>query len=286
MKILPLNSDREERALLERWRGRLDCPPPDVLLPALEETVLPEETARMVRAHVDACPLCAELAAALREASASPTREAEARISDRLRRRTGERRHFPPLVLAAAAAVCLIATAAYLTRWMNRQDARPAPSGQLAKAEPSRPLPVLALAPPPIQLPPESLTLRSGTPDRYAAALEAALEPFVRADYQQAEVRLEEVARDNSDRPHPHFYLGVAKLLRGNPADALPSLERARELAGPKNSLYPEATWYLAVALEHSGRAESAVAPLGALCGGGSTRDAQACEGLRRLQVR
>jgi hypothetical protein len=71
--------------------------------------------------------------------------------------------------------------------------------------------------------------------------------------------------------------------MRGDAAASVRPLARARALAGSGASLYPEATWYLAVALERSGRGNEALDPLVELCGAGGPRGAQACEGLSRL---
>ena len=52
--------------------GPSACPPPDVLLPAMEG-VLPEPALSRIREHVASCPMCRELSTALDTVTSDPT---------------------------------------------------------------------------------------------------------------------------------------------------------------------------------------------------------------------
>lgn len=269
--------------LLSQWRGRTGCPVPELLLPALEGT-LPEPSLHAVRAHVAGCPICTELAAALDDAAETPDEREVTRVTERVFRSRPSRASYRWAPLAAAAALAIVAGAAYVATRVERIPAPPVHSVSVAPARTPPRVAVLALAAPAIELPPESLALRSGARNRYAAALERALAYYKRGDYAVAAARLERVVRAHPDRPHAHFYLGAALLMRGDAAAAVRPLERARTLGGPGASLYPEATWYLAVALERSERVPEALHPLSQLCGNRGPRGEQACQGLTRLR--
>jgi hypothetical protein len=271
---------------MERWRGRTGCPSPDLLLPAQEQGILPEDLARAVRAHVAGCPLCTELSGALAGVASDPLPDEARRIEERLRFQTrGRWRRWMPS-LAAAAALAAVAVGLYIARTGQRAPASVAQSGAPPVASPPQREPVLALAAPAILLPPESLTLRGEPRSSYAAALEDALIPFTAGNYQAAAAQLEKVTRDHPSRPHAEFYTGVARLMNGAAADATGPLQSARDLSPKGSPLSDEATWYLAVALERSGRGAAAAGPLTDLCNGSGPRKAQACVGLRLLSNR
>jgi hypothetical protein len=252
--------------------------------------MLPEAVARLVRAHLDRCALCRELVETQSMPEVADASSSEiARIDGRVTAAASPvvRRWLP---YAAAAAVILTVGAGYVA-WkqgdtqsrVSRLSVPVPPAPPPAAPSAYRPEFVLALQKPVIELPPESLTLRSASPDQYAAALERALEPFVRDDYPAAARQLEAVARDYPGRAHPAYYLGISRLFSGAPDEAARHLEHAQRLAGRGTSLYAEAAWYRAVALERSGRPALAADALLELCGSGGDRDVQACDGLRTL---
>lgn len=282
--VIPRDAGGDEGPWMEKWQARTGCPPPELLLPAREGSILPGGLEAAVRAHVAGCRLCAELAAVLDEIEAQPSDLEMQRINRRLqheRRATGRSWRVP---LAAAAAVFAIAGAGYFLKSMESPATSPA--SEQTSAPPAVRVPVLALNAPPILLPPESLTLRGEQPNRYGAAIQDALTPFAAGDYVEASARLQRVTTDHPRRPHAQFYLGAARLLNGAAAEAVAPLESARALAPSDSALHAEATWYLALALERSGRAEAVVGPLNELCGGNGPRKAPACEGLRSLSNR
>jgi hypothetical protein len=280
---VPRDADGGEVPWMETWQSRTSCPPPELLLPAQEGSLLPEDLGAAVRAHVAGCPLCAELTIALDAAATAPSEAEARRIEQRLRFQTRARSRSWWTSLAAAAALVAVAGAAYIAR-MSQRSSAPVPQQQAAP--PVERLPVLALSAPAILLPPESLTLRGDRRSAYAAALEDALTVFAAGNYQDAAARLERVSRDHPRRPHAEFYLGAARLMNGSAAEAVAPIQQARGLAPSASALHDEATWYLAVALERSGRGAAAVDPLSDLCAGGGPRKTQACEGLRHLSSR
>src|SRR5262245_50464930 len=285
MTKLPRDAEHDGVPMFAQWQpAAVGCPSPDLLFPAVEG-VLPADVAAPILAHLESCPLCRELSRVEPGDAAGPTLEEAARLRARVFP-VAPRRTVPYLTItyAAAAAITLVAGGLVLARLVSR-PAAPAPP--LATSTPPAVTPafVLALNKPVTELPPESLTLRSASPDRYASALERALEPYARGEYAEAITRLEPLARDYPSRPHPAYYLGLSKLLGGS-GDAAPDLERARTLADRGSSLRADATWYLAVAFERNGRRESAVSTLTDLCAAPGARQAQACTGVRALTSR
>lgn len=280
----PHDAGPDETSWFARWRGSSACPPPALLLPAMEGA-LPDPEGAAVRAHLAGCAVCRELADALTEARVAPTLDEAARIRARVFAPITRRaRRF---VYAVAAIVALAAGAWIAWPSANTTRNRPAPSASNTPVGTSSPRAyVLALNKPATELPPESLTVRSGPRNGYARALEDALVPYQSGDYGDAAVALDQVVRAYPGRPHASFYSGTAKLLDGRAAAAVPDLQRARAEAEPGSSLSSEAAWYLAVALERSAQRAAAAQVLKDLCSGSGLRKAQACDGLRGLPAR
>ena len=283
-KSPPRDAGAEERSLFARWESASECPSPDLLLPAVEG-ILPDPPGTAIRAHLQSCSLCRELVTVQGAEDVTPTLEEAARIRGRVLPAARPVSTFRYVRYAAAAALVIAAGAAAIALWRGRTGEAPTSTAVNTPVEPVAPVFVLALTKPVTELPPESLTLRSGSPDEYAAALDRSLAPYERGDYPEAIRRLETLNGSYPTRPHPAYYLGVAKLLAGR-TDAAPDLERARTLADRGSSLQAEATWYLAVALERSGQRAPATAALTDLCGSSGARKAQACDGLRALTNR
>ena len=289
MSKLPRDAEPDELSLFTQWQPPAAvCPSPDLLFPALEG-VLPADVAAPIVSHVESCPLCRELTGSMGIGEAAgPTLQEGAR----LRARTfpvGTRRWstFRVVSYAAAAAIALIAGGLVIAQLVTTSTVAP-DSTQAQATTPAPAAPpefVLALNKPVTELPPESLTLRSASPDRYASALERALEPYERGDYAGAIRRLEVVSRDYPARPHPAYYLGLSKLL-GAAGDATEDLTRAQKLADRGSSLRADATWYLAITLERNGRRDAASALLTDLCKAAGPRQVQACAGGRALTNR
>lgn len=274
----PRDAGFDEQSTFARWQGVSGCPPPELLGPATEGTLQPAMLAARVRAHVEQCSLCATLldVAAGVDPTSDETKRIEARVLAPVRLSARRR------IFAAAAAVIVAVGGASIAWRTQSHEPQPAPETRTTGAT-SGPVYRLPLDKPVTELPPEALTLRSGSADPYAAALDEALAPYNRDDYQAAIAALAPLAARYPDKPHPAYYLGLSRLLAGDAAGAVDDLQKARRLASPGSSLSWQAAWYLAIALERSGRPASAIEPLQAVCAGGSARKAQACDGLRRL---
>lgn len=260
----------------------LRCPPPETLLPALERT-LPAPLQDRVASHLLTCSICRGLADALAAGDCAELTQEEAR---RVRRRSaaGFRRKRYPLAAATAAVIAVVATGLWIRQFdRSRSEPPPAPkSPEVSRARAARSF-VLALNVPEIELPPAALTLRSEAADPYITALAPALELFRRGNYSHAAEHLDAVIENYPKDPYALYYLGVARLLDERPLDALEPLYRSRALLASDSSLYPNASWYLAVALERSNRADQAVVILTQMCGRGDARGEQACGALGTL---
>src|SRR3990170_3647111 len=112
---IPRDADDDEVAWMEKWQARSGCPPPDLLLPAVD-SMLPDPLGAAVRAHVAACRLCTELVAVLAETSTELSDVESRRIDGRVRGQTRGGRGWWRTSIAAAAAVVAVAGAAYIAR--------------------------------------------------------------------------------------------------------------------------------------------------------------------------
>jgi hypothetical protein len=79
------------------------------------------------------------------------------------------------------------------------------------------------------------------------------------------------------------FYLGVSQLFLNQNEDAAKSLKDAVNLAS--RPLADEATWYLALALDRTGRTDLASSLLEPLCHAGGKNSSRACAGIKELQA-
>lgn len=258
------------------------CPPPDVLLPVVEGT-LPEPALSRVRRHVAACPLCAELVAALEAAAAAPlTPEEAARLEARRHARRPRVAAWWPA--AAAAALAIVATGWVLQFPAIVPVIPPDRAGNAGQQTATAY--VLRVEPPAIDLPRTPIVLRGQPADPYLSSLIGALEPFRAGDYAEAGRRLSALEVREPGRPHAFYYHGVAALLAGDPAASIAPLERARALAAAGTSLHTEASWYLAAALERLGRRSDSIGVLTGLCGSAGRSDERVCLALHGLLSR
>jgi hypothetical protein len=259
------------------------CPPVDTLLPSLEG-VLPEPLATRVREHIAECEACRTLVDVFDADGAGAIQEDETRsIGDRVQAAT-VRWRVPVRAAMAAAVVLAVAGAAV---WLARGPrVEPRPAIGSARGDVLLPPPeyVLALAPPSIVLPESALVTRGTGADPYVAALKSGFDPLRRGEYAEAARRFDEVASAYTDRAHGLFYSGVSRLLAGRAADAVQPLEAAVRAGGSDAWLAAESSWYLAVALERTGRRTAAAEALSPVCAGAGVRKDAACNALRRLK--
>lgn len=258
------------------------CPSPDVLLPAVEGT-LDEPVLTRVRSHVSTCAVCRELTSALEAAAeAGPTAEERARLDARQPRRPGRAR-VTWWTAAAAASLVLVTSAFWFSQFTEfRSFELPAVATVAVRTQAPQQF-VLPLDAPFIDLPKAPIVLRGGETDPFVAALLNAAAPLHERDYRAAATRMIELRRQYPDRPHPAYYEGISLLLSSKPAESIEPLEQARRLSDSHSSLYIDASWYLAVALERVGRRSEAATVLTEMCGNGGARDEQACLALHQM---
>lgn len=279
MQPLPRDVDAAEASYFHLAAGA-SCPAPELLMPAREGTLPPELGAR-TRWHIEHCRFCHVLADAFEVIDVELTPAERARVDARTGVRGTAWSRGRIAALATAAAVVLTAGAAIVLSALARGVELP----PVRSMQGDRALPVLsyvlALNVPEIELPETALVLRGTGPDAYVDRLAAALVPFRRRDYARAAVQLESVAARHPSQPHAAYYAGLARLLAGQPADAIAPLSLARRLAADDPHLQESASWYLAVAFERSGGLASALPALAGLCAEGGVRRADACGALR-----
>lgn len=130
---------------------------------------------------------------------------------------------------------------------------------------------------PPVRLP-ASLTLAVRGPRDDAEAFLRAFGPAIAAyrdgRFAEAAAALAPVAEAYRDVPEAWFYLGVARLHAGQPAEAVEPLRRSVGSA----VVGDEARWWEAVALERAGRAADAQRALAQLCAAAGPDRARACD--------
>lgn len=234
--------------------------------------------------HVARCGECRAVLRAVRElhaeaAEVAPTRRAARWTS------------WQP-ALAAAAVVAMLGAG-----WLVRRSSAPQPTSPpsasiaspgtdaappLARA-PVEPTPGtvrpewLRATPPAIALySPGALTMRGAGPATFPDALAEALAPWRARRYRESATRLSAMTLAYPDAIEVPYYLGVARLLAGDAAGAVPPLRRA--LAGAPASLRPEAAWYLGLALVDSHEPDAAQRAFAEACEAGHAR---ACDAAR-----
>ena len=281
MSGLPADFEPWEDAPFTLFR-EMRCPSPDLLLPALEGT-LDEPVLTRVRSHVSTCAVCRELTAALEAAAdAGPTAEERARLDAR-QPRVRHRASVSWWPAAIAASLVLVASAFWLSQFTEFRSFELPSTARLAVRTQTPQQFVLPLDAPFIDLPKAPIVLRGGKMDPFGAALLNAAAPLHERDYRTAAARMTGLRREYPDRPHPVYYQGISLLLSGQPADAIEPLEQARRLSDSQSSIYIDASWYLAVALERVGRRSEAVTILTEMCGHAGARDEQACLALHQM---
>jgi tetratricopeptide (TPR) repeat protein len=258
---------------------------PAPVLRAAAAGVLPDDVRGVVEGHVAACARCRALRddlASLDPEGLAPAEEARirSRLGVALRSPSARRVYWrPALALAASAMLAFV--------WFARDGWREGPLPPVtapprAPAGPARPS-VLQPRKPALQLP-ASVLVRRGLSSETADRLTRALAAWRRDAYQDAAHEFEQVARALPGEPHPHFYFGVAHLLAGDAAGAIAPLIRAKRLASPP--LADDATWYLGLALAHTGQVDAAIRELTRLCGHNDSRSVDGCVALQELMTR
>lgn len=188
--------------------------------------------------------------------------------------------------LAAAATIALAVTAA-VVQVRAPTSSTSAPASAIDTPAPAPASPPATPAPPPVRAWARDVNAPEvELPARYAlvvrgprsmgafmTAFGAAIVPYREGRYAEAATALDQVARDFPDAPEAAFYLGVARLLSGDPAGAKDALA----LAESAETLGDAARWFGAVAAEQAGQSGAADALLDDLCGRPGNYRSRAC---------
>jgi hypothetical protein len=256
---MPDRYQHESDTLPESVHASPTCPPLS-LLRAWKEGVLPEDLARDVASHAEACLLCSTLLVDLEHLSQPGITSAErARIRRKLPLIT------PPVrtagwrwyAVASAAAALVIAGVLLVVRQTEHPEVAhvtlpitsdPAPV-QPATVQPATPHTELQVAKlePPVDLSP-ALVLRGepSTSEPTAQQLAPAFDAYSRSDYPLATQRFSQLAKQFPRSGTPFLYLGVTQLLTNDNVNAHFNLTRAEQFVSPAQK--DAASWYHAIA--------------------------------------
>lgn len=287
----PHDLDDDERAFLKEAGlspSRGTCPDP-ALLDEEVRALLPGEAAAAVEVHLAQCSRCRRLARELAAVepdglAAIEQRRIRARIDHQIGRQP--RGVLAHRGFALAAGLALAAT--ILLSFVFWRPAAPLPSTRavaLPAAAPfSRQLPsaerVFALSVPAVELPPAAVVLR-GAADDYNSQFLTGVRAYREASYPAAATHFAGAADARPYDPYAWFYLGVSRLLAGDATGAVGPLQTARHLGD--GGLSVEATWYLSLALQRTGKTDAAIRTITPLCGVPGPHGAEACAALEVL---
>lgn len=277
--------DQRLRTEGEQLRAaRAACPHPDLLLARTSDAV-DASTREAIATHVAACPSCARLMSDLEAMESVEPDAALARVWSRVTASAAESRGSHKW-LPVAAVVAVAAGAGAL--WMLGPSARhpsttaPTTSTTTPRADVG-PIALWAVEPPPVRVSAAALgQTRDGASTEGTAELLDALSGYREGRYAESIAPLEALARARPSDVNAAFYLGVARLLAGQPAEAVTALEHARAMAPPHR--FAETDWYLATAAQRAGRLDVARTALDRVCSGESRFKAQACAARPQLR--
>lgn len=286
----PHDLDDDERAFVKEAGvspSRGTCPDP-ALLGEEVRALLPTDAAAAVEAHVAQCSRCRHLAAELAAVEPDPlTAIEQRRLRARIDKRIGRHRVVPARRgFALAAGLALAATVLLSFVFWRTAAPLPSPRAVVLPAPPpfSRPLPsaerVFALSVPAVELPPAALVVRGAAGD-FSTQFLSGVQAYREASYQTAAMCFAVAADARPAEPHAWFYLGVSRLLAGDAAGAVGPLQAAQRLGA--GGLSVEATWYLSLALERTGRTDAAIRTITPLCGVPGPHAVESCAALEVL---
>jgi len=286
--------DPEEKEFQHEIAAALDqvrasagpCPHPDELMAAAAGVQFRD--AADVREHSAACPICRQL---IRDLSSYEYPAVSAEEDRRIRARWATAAGGPqrtgwwtwwwrpmPMAAAAAFAIVLLVTGALVLRQPAHRTDESAKSVEPGPGPATAARVAFVLEKAAIKVPAAAVLLYRSDAEsdkNFLNELAAALEPYRMDDYAEAARRLDVLAKKYPKYAEPHYYLGVSRLFLVENEAALGALNAARPLAD--GALRDDVSWYLAIALDRTGRSEDARREAEALCGLAGEYQQRAC---------
>ena len=293
----PDDIDREEREALAGLEAQLDAvrerhrdDPPLELLRAGRADALPRDLQDAVGQHLTESEWSRTLVEGLEHQEpildAHAARLLYARIDSNLARQRdseGFKIWFRYLLITPAIAVGVLAI--WFVVYRPDRAIAPASSPPLVTVAPPAAAPPFTLAfnKPDVRLSAAALTWRGASSDNALLAdLKPALDAYRQNDYETANRLLTMLAERYPDAVEVHFYQGISRLFRSEPALAINSFVAAEKVAD--DTFIADIMWYRAVAEQRAGNNAEARARLEALCHGSSSPE-RACAALEQLNA-
>ena len=180
----------------------------------------------------------------------------------------------------ALAAAATITIAVVMNRNGDTAPASVTPAPGTSRPAPAPP--VIEFTKPDVKLSPAALTWRgTGAEGPFMRDLKPAIDAYRTGAYADAESSFVSLADRYPRAVEVQFFLGVARMLRGDFAGAVAPLTAAVALNEP--TFVDDAAWFLAVAEQRTGRTNDALRRLGELCAAGGTRAQEACAAQKLL---
>ncbi len=284
---------------LEAIRQRHAMDPPLDLLRAARADVLPPAEQARVMSHLESSEWSRTLVDSV-EAGSDPAPLDEAdqrRLWIRIARETraaaapatapgpGPDRWNPAVFGSLAVAASLI-IAVTVWRGGSSEPAGPAVAPDAVAPAPPAAQPPLAIAfsKPEIKLGPAALTWRGAASDNpYLADLKPAVDAYRAGNDPRARDLFTALSVRYPQAVEVQFYSGVTLMLNGEFDRALAPLAAAVDAGEPVFT--EDATWYLAVTEQRTGRDASARSRFSALCSNGGLHAADACVAVRQIDA-
>lgn len=299
----PDDWDQDEREALagfadqlETIRRRHSGNPSIEMLRAARAEALPDELQASVSTHLSQNAWSRALVEGLEDGGDEPAldRVSEERLWARIRKQLAPAAAPAPrwkpwayggLALAASAII-----AVSTTREADPPATPPTAGAPTTIAAPpdappaGTPAVTIAFDKPDIKLTAAALTWRGAPAENpFLLNLKPAVDAYRDGNYAEADTRFTALAAQYPGSVEVRFYQGLTRMLRDDFAGAVAPLTEAYGLKDP--TFVNDATWYLAVAEQRSGRTAEARARFDALCTGSSAFADRACEAARQMQA-
>ena len=282
----------EVRVEIEAFAARHRAGPPLAVLRAASAEALPSPWQEEAATALASSPWQQQVVAGAHDAEADadlmPSESAAllARIHREAAQAAGARsplrgviRFGLPLLAAAALVLAVVMVRPGPPPPASTSDAAP------AAATPAAPAYRIAVEAAPVKLTAAALARRSpGQGGVFTDDAAPAFSAYRSGRFADAAAAFADLARRYPNAPEAAFYLGVSRLLSGDPAGARTALMAARRIDDP--IFRDDVAWYLAASEERSGEASAAQGELRALCQGHSAFAARACDAASRFPAK